>query len=141
MTITIAPPTCALVFDEPTSWTDRNLETASWWDRYEIQPGAYPFEWVNINGTPWNPDPQVKTNGYLANTGPYYAQVSVQAQLVESYRVNRLFTASSADHQQVTDGPIVTLSRSVYAYQIPGCPKGDGKYPLEHFLGGRVVRL
>jgi hypothetical protein len=139
--ITIAPPTCVLVFDEPTSWTDRSLPTASWWDRYEIQPGAYAFEWVNINGRPWNADPEAKTSGYLANIGPYYAQVTVQAQLAETYRVNRLFHATSAEHENVLDAPITTLSRSVYAYQIPGCPKGERGRGLEHFLGGRVVDL
>lgn len=137
----IAPPTAVLVFDEPTSWTDRSLPTASWWDRYEIQPGAYAFEWVNINGSAWNADPEAITNGYIANIGPYYAKVTVDARLVETYRVNRLLGELRADQRTVESAPTYLLSKSVYAYQIPGCPKGERGRGLETFLGGRVVDL
>ena len=140
MSSIIAPPTCVLVFDEPTSYTDRSLPTASWWDRYLIQPGAYAFEWVNINATPWNADPEAITNGYIANIGPYYAKVTVDAQLVMEYRVARLLGESRGATKTV-DAPVTTISRSVYAYQIPGCPKGERGTGLQRFLGGRVVTL
>lgn len=138
MTITIAPPTAALVFTTPTKYVDRSLATASWTDTYEILVGAYPFAWVNLDYTPWNPDPEVKTNGFLANVGPYYAQVRVQAVLKEEYRVNRLFTASSASTTVHDEAQVQTLTRTVYAYQVPGCPKGQRGAPLTSMMGGLV---
>lgn len=74
-----------ITFDEPTEYVDRNLATASWWDRYLIQPGTYRVEWEI-------------SYGY---TRPViqYGRARVDAVLVESYRENRLFTAVSADHK------------------------------------------
>jgi hypothetical protein len=146
MTITIAPPTVALVLDEPTEWTDRNLPTASAWVKYLLEPGTYPFEWVTIGHHPWNADPNAHTSGFIANTGPYYGRVSIPAREVESYYVNRLFTASSVDHKTGLDRP-ATIVRTVYAYQLPGCPKvrpdslGQHGTPLTSFMGGQVVPL
>lgn len=141
MSITIAKPTCAVVFDAPTRYVDRNLATASWFDVYEIQPGMYPLEWVNLGGVPWNADPEAKTPGFIANTGPYYAQATLNVRLVRTYRVNRLFTASSVEDTATPDAPITTIKRDVYAYQVPGCPKGQHGRPLTEFLGGRVVDI
>lgn len=140
-TITLAKPTAALVIEERTEWTDRNLATASWFDVYELEVGIYPFEWVNINHTPWNADLSVATPGYVGNTGPYYAKVRIPARLTREYRVNTLFTASSVSDQRYHHGPHKVLGQSVYAYQIPGCPKGQHGRPLTEFMGGKVALL
>lgn len=140
-TITIAPATAALVFDEPTEYVDRTLATASWWDKYVIEPGTYAFEWVTMNHTPWNPDPNVHSAGFIANIGPYYGQVRVLAHLTESYRVSRLFSESRAHLEKPENPGTVRLSRTVYAFQLPGCPKGEHGPNLHSMLGGRVVRL
>lgn len=140
MTITIAPPTCAVVFDEPTTYVDRSLATASWWDKYEIQPGTYPLEWTR-NGKPWNADPEAITPGFIANVGPQEATAYLQARLVESYREARLLHHVTADQQEHPEAEIMTLTRSVYAFQVPGCPKPPHGTPITTFLGGRVVRL
>lgn len=139
MTLTIAKPTVQVVFDEPTEWVDRSLPTASWWDKYVIQPGAYPLEWVNINHSLWNADPEAITPGYIANIGPYYAACTMRARLIESYRENRLLqhvTAQYLEHDAERE-----LVASVYAYQVPGCPKGQHGRPLDTLRGGRVVPL
>lgn len=125
-----ARPSCALVFDEDTEWTDRTLATASWWDRYSISRGAYPVALTNIDGQPWNANPDACTPGYLANIGPYYAKFEVSAVLVESYRENRLMNAVSAKTTQHFSPQILTLT--VYAYQLE-----RGK---RHF-GGRIAHF
>lgn len=132
-----AKPTCVVVFDTPTEYVDRSLPTASWWDKYEIQPGVYPLEWVDIDYRPWEPD--VIPPGYVANPGPYYALARFDVRLVESYRVNRLLAASSAEHRIHDDAAVTQIVRTVYAYQVPGCPKGQHGKPLASWLGGRVV--
>lgn len=142
--ITIAEPTAMVVFDEPTEWVDRGLETASAWNKYEIQPGAYAFEWVNIDYRPWNADPNAKTLGFIGNTGPYYGLVRMRARLIESYYENRLWTAtayaSSAVQVEHTDAQITDLTGSVYAYELPNRPhRPSHGRPLEFFRGGRVV--
>jgi hypothetical protein len=139
--IATATPTAALVFDEPTEFVDRSLPTASWWDRYEILPGRYEFEWVNTGGAPWNPDPEVVTPGFIANIGPYYGKVTVQARLLEEYRVSSLLGYQVAGSDIHVEPEVRTLTRTVYAYQLPGCPKGERGRNLEHFLGGRVERI
>lgn len=140
MTMTIAKPTCAVRFDEPTEYVDRNLATASWWDRYIIQPGTYAFEWQR-NGRPWNADMDKPSPGFIANVGPEDGVVTLDAVLVEQYRVNRVFTASSAVHTHLKRS--TTISRRVYAYQLDGCPGPHGQHGpvLTSFLGGCVIRL
>lgn len=128
--------TPVLVFDEPVEYVDRNLATASWWDKYQIQPGTYPFRWVNINGSTWNPDPEVHTPGFIANVGPYYAHVVLEVRLVESYRENRLLREVTSERR--THDEATTITRSLYAYQVPGCPKGTRR-PVTEFMGGRIV--
>lgn len=140
MTITIAKPTAAVVFDVPTEYIDRSLATASWWDQYEILPGAYAFEWTNIDGTPWNADPEVRTNGFIANIGPYYGSVTLEARLLESYRESRLLSEVRAQHDVHAEPKVVTISRRLYAYQLPGAPRRHG-VPTVRFMGGRVVSI
>lgn len=127
MTQTENQPTAALVFDMPTEYVDRTLQTASWYDKYLIQPGTYPFEWTTIEGRP-----QMVGR-------PYYAKVTLDAVLTEEYRVNRLLSHSSS-HTKL-QSTLTKITRSVYAYQVPGCPGDKVKHPLETFLGGRVVML
>lgn len=139
-TIQIARPTAQVTFDAPTEYVDRSLPTASWWDKYEIQPGSYAFEWVTINHTPWNSDPDRVTPGYIANIGPYYGLVTLQARMVEEYRVNRLLSESRAQHEVMCDPPIQTIKRAVYAYELPGAPRNHGR-TITAFLGGRVTLI
>lgn len=136
-----APATCAVIFDAPTEYVDATLATASWFDVYEIQPGIYPLEWVNINYTPWNADPEAITSGFIANTGPYYAQVTLDAKLVREHRESRVGVAHSTEDRYHHEAVVTTIKRSVYAYQVPGCPKGQHGRPLTEFLGGRVVDI
>ena len=66
-------------------WTDRTLQTASWYDIHELTPGAYPLTAYSVN---WHATP--------GEAKPYSFRTSIPSTLVECYRVNRLFTASSA---------------------------------------------
>ena len=58
-------------FHEPTKWIDRTLQTASWWDEYEIQPGRYEFKPVTLGHKPYVPGIPA---GYVGDSGPYYGQ-------------------------------------------------------------------
>lgn len=79
--------TASVEITEPHEYVDRSLQTASWWDRYEIHPQTATVE---IHERGWH--------------------VSLKATLVETYRVNRLFTASSAEttHPQTEETVILT---------------------------------
>uniref|UniRef100_UPI003F498CC1 hypothetical protein n=1 Tax=Amycolatopsis sp. CA-096443 TaxID=3239919 RepID=UPI003F498CC1 len=107
----------AHVLDVPAPTRHRQtMATASNYHEYEIDPGRYPVRMTNIDGTPWQPDPNTLTPGFIANTGPYYAEIEVTATHTRSYYVNRLLTASS-----VSDTPLnepTTLTVSVYAYLV-----------------------
>lgn len=103
--------------DHETTWVDRGLATASWWDEFLILPGVYPIEWTNISWSTWNPDPAVKTPGMIANTGPYYANATANVILTRSYRTNRLLcheTAEETEPNRRGERPFNT-----YAYEIP----------------------
>jgi hypothetical protein len=141
MQTTLAAPTARLEIARPTDWTDRSLATASWWDQYTLLPGSYPFEWINLSGTPWNPDPDVHTSGFIANTGPYYGRVRIDALLTAEYREARLLQHMSSELKQHHMPKQTVLSQTVYAYQLPGCPKGQHGTPLTNFLGGVVVQI
>lgn len=107
-------PNLVVEVAESFEYVDSDLPTASWYDTYEIRPGVYPVEWVNINGTRWNPDPAAKTPGYLANTGPYYAKVTYSAIHRKSYRESRLLSEVRGSHVAVND--VTTVVRTAYAY-------------------------
>lgn len=116
-----------LVIEEPTEYVDNTLQTASWWDKYMLQPGVYPFEFTLIDGRP------------VPNGGrPYYGKVRVEATLIEEYRVARLFAASSAS--TTTLNKVTTVTRGVYAYQLPGHDHQHGKV-LTEFMGGRIYTV
>lgn len=139
--IIIHPATAALVFEHPTEWVDRSLSTASWWDKYEIQVGMYAFEWVTIEGKPWNSNPDAHTPGFIANIGPYYGMVTVDTFLKESYRVNRLLTESNSVHETFDETRPMRMRRMTYAYQLPGCPKPMAGTPLTTFMGGVIKEV
>lgn len=98
-------PTAVLVV-EAGRYVDRSLPTASWFDEYDLEAGEYPIEYVDLEGRPV--DPTVRR--------PYYARVKVPAILRRSYRVNRLFTASSVQDEYPDTPATVTLS--CYAYEV-----------------------
>lgn len=80
-------------------YIDRSLPTASWWDKYELIPGEYAVELYGYHGQPLR-----------AGEAPVEARVRVAAILRESYRVNRLFTASSSEHTRPERSTFVTFT-------------------------------
>jgi hypothetical protein len=86
-------------------YVDRTLATASWWDRYELTPGIYPFIPTRIDGTPCGPDET-----------PYYFMTEINAILRESYRVNRLFTESSS--QTAFPDTATVVRPRLYAHEV-----------------------
>lgn len=69
---------------EPTEYIDRSFETASWWVKYELQPGTYEVvPWSNIK---------------------YYFHFQADAVTVEEHFVNRLFGSSSLAAQSARVG-------------------------------------
>lgn len=91
---------------ENVEYVDRTLQTASWWDRYELHAGTYPVRYTTINGE------DVEEFGGR----PYWAVVTIEATLLETYRVNRLFTASSSETTTPNSDELVTFR--FYAYQV-----------------------
>lgn len=122
-----------LTFTEPTTYHRADYETASTWSRYEIQPGTYDVEFVNIN---YRPVPE--------GARPYYATVKLDARRVQHSYVNRLLTASSAHDEHTPEAPIEPLHRSLYAYAFEDTSgtRGDGtEYQsprITEWLGGTV---
>lgn len=90
-------------------YVDRTLATASWYDRYQLVPGEYSAELTTIDDVPTTLDAPFHRR-------PYYVRAWVDAVKLESYRVNRLFSASSA-HTEAMHTPTRVLVR-VYAYQV-----------------------
>jgi hypothetical protein len=86
-------------------YVDRTLPTASWWDRYTLTSGEYELRLTTVQGDPV-PEGQ----------RPYYAMAEVDATLVESYRVNRLFTASSSEVTYPNRSATVCVQ--MYAYEL-----------------------
>ena len=120
---------------EPFTWHDRGLATASWWDEYEILPGDYPLEWVNLSYRPWNPDPSVPTSGYVANVGPYYAGAKADVVQTVSYRESRILS----EVRPTTERPNSKGTRSFHCYAY------DVQRRLDEGLGfaggGEIVDL
>lgn len=100
-------------------YTDRTLATASWYDVHELTPGEYPLEPVDGN---WKPMP--------AGQRPYYYLARVPTTLVEEYRVNQVFTASSSQ----TKHPNQPDRLSVLLYPFEAKP---GKRVLDGY--GEIV--
>lgn len=104
-----------ITFAQDTEYLKNDYATASWWTRHIIPAGTYDLELVNLGGSPWV-EGKV-TPGFIADIGPYYARVAIETTEVESYFVNRLFTASSVDHK--TDTAVASTTHlSLYAYEV-----------------------
>jgi hypothetical protein len=91
-----------VVIPEATEYVDRNLATASWYDRYLIDKGMYEILPVTLDHRPTTIE------------GAYWWKVTFDATLIYSYRVNRVFTASSASHEYPNRRGFVHQQR--YAY-------------------------
>lgn len=57
----------------------------------------------------------VPAPGFIANTGPYYAKVTVNATHTHKHIVNRLFTASSSEDTYPNEQATITVSTYAYA--------------------------
>ena len=76
---------------EDTAYIDRSFETASWYDKLVLRAGDYRVE---MDGS--------------------RALVRVPATVVETYRVNRLFTASSAETTYPNEETVKTFQFDNY---------------------------
>lgn len=86
------------------TYVDRSLPTASWWDEYELIAGEYPVRWTTVTHHEVTQDhPQA-----------YYAVITVPAILTKTYRVNRVFTASSSETREPHLETTVTFTNYVY---------------------------
>jgi hypothetical protein len=111
----------ALLVHEAVEYVDRELATASWWDRYILAAGQYPIRFTTV-GLGVVPDGQL----------PYYAVANIDAVLVEMDRVSRLFTASIASTRTATVPRKVRFCQ--YAHLVkPGLKVYDG--------AGEVIEL
>lgn len=109
-------PALSLLITEPYEHIDRTLATASWYDRMTVKPGRYPVRLTNIDYRRWNADRAAKTPGFIANTGPYYALVTVDVTVTEEFRVNRLLNHESAETTRPHRDCVHTFS--TYAYNL-----------------------
>lgn len=108
------PTTLAVVVTEPYEILDRDLPTASWYDRHQVKVGTYPVEFVTAGFEPYRPG--VTPIGYVRPINAYYARWRLDTVLTETYRVNRLFTASSVEQEYPnTDSRYGVV---VYAYRV-----------------------
>lgn len=113
-----------VLVQNPIEHTHYGYETASWYDKLILQPGRYPIRLTRIDGRPWKPG--VIESGYVRPGRPYYAAFDVDALLVETYTVSRLFTESRA-HTDVRN-KYTTHHVRLYAYVLDtmttwmGCP-------------------
>lgn len=94
-----------IVVPENFEYVDRNLATASWWDRHEVIAGTYPVRLMDWNNVPAKRIEDVK-----------YASFNVRSIVREEFRVSTLFTASSA-HSSYPDREDFLWGR-LYFYQI-----------------------
>ena len=122
----------ALRVPERFTYTDRGLQRASDWVRYEVHPGTYP---ISFTDSRWNEIPgntrdeaealaREKAASYsypvdLTAFLPYYAVAKVTATKVASYYENSLFGAVSG-HDETHD-ELTTITWRPYAYEVkPG---------------------
>lgn len=94
-----------LSIGSPAIYTDQTLATASWYDQYVLLPGTYDVFH----------DPSRSSHTVVFR---------IDAVLLESYRVNRLFTASSSELTRPLR--VVTLTRDMRAYEFArGVAQGE----------------
>lgn len=98
-------PAFKLVVPADFQYVDRTLATASWYDVYTIKAGEYPVTFTDIQGHPARTVSEA-----------YYAKWDASAILTEEYRVNRLFTASSAHTS--TPNTETTVRGRMYSYEV-----------------------
>lgn len=114
---------------EGAAWVDRSFETASWWDRLVLTPGTYLMEPKTIR---WQSVPDGER--------PYYGAVKVPATIVESYRVNRLFQHSSADHKtDLAEATVKTFD--AYWYNVEAVLNGEREPETLLNVEGVTVRV
>lgn len=114
--LTNPPKTLRVSVDEPTVWVDRNLPTASWWDRYEIQTCTAEVRWTNIDGSPFVPGYTEPDPGRMVPKTAYYAVWTLDAYLVEEYREARLLGNTQASNHKTRKATTVTFR--CYAYEM-----------------------
>jgi hypothetical protein len=93
-----------------------------------IQPGTYPIKFTNISGSEWTPEGI--TPGYIANIGPYYAEIRMDTTQQNQRSVNRIGAHSRAKFADLEGRP-GTLTARPYAYEVR---------PGAEFYGGTVTR-
>jgi hypothetical protein len=89
-------------------YTDRTLATASWWDKYILDEGEFPFEFVTSDG---HPIPEGENPRF------HYAVAKIPATLIESYRVSQLLQYSTAEHKK-DQAVRHTLYLRLYGYEM-----------------------
>lgn len=109
-----------LVITEPTEYVDRSLATASWWDRYTLLPGTYRVVW------------EISSPAHVQ-----YGRVLVDAILEETYRVNRVFTASSSETTEPKSKAIVPLGGYPWTW-LKAAAVTSPTSPEGRMHGGRV---
>lgn len=108
--------TWTYVIPEEYEYTDRGLQRASDYIVYRILPGTYPVRLTNIGGSDWNPDRDVHTPGFIANVGPYFAVVQVDAIKLHTYYESQLFSAIRGEHKDMHEETTYRLIR--YGYEV-----------------------
>lgn len=77
---------------EETEYIDRSLPTASWYDKYLLQPGDYPVEFTDIDHRPVD----------VSKAKPYYVLARVDAIQTEEYREARLLHHVQAETREMS---------------------------------------
>lgn len=98
----------AMLVDPTVVYTDRTLATASWWDKYNVDEGTYPLEYVDGRG-------DVLAEG--ADSRFCDARTLIPATLIESYRESRLLQYSTAHHKEGLSER-TNLYFRIYGYQL-----------------------
>lgn len=86
-------------------YVDRSLPTASWWDKHELEAGTYDLEPLTAQ---YHPVKDGQT--------PYWYRAVIDSTLVETYRVNRFFTASSSQREYPNSKS--TVVKVFYGFQL-----------------------
>lgn len=120
------PSTLRVSVDEPIVWVDRNLQTASWWDRYEIQTCTAEVRFTTINHSPFVPGHTEPDPGRFVAKRAYYAMWTLDAYLVEEYRENRFLSATSASTRKTREHTTVTFR--CYAYELQALLDGERQF-------------
>lgn len=111
----------ALLIREAVEYTDRGGVPLSSWDKYVLPAGVYRFEPVTVDHEPVREGQE-----------PYYLRVRIEAELIETYRMARVFSAADAQ----TDQPMVLRLVTFAPYASKVTPGGEA------FTGiGEIVEM